>query len=86
MSLGTSNRDGGKTSESGHLRALAKLVTGDILAGLVVSQRGAGANMSVDVAIGDAFVRRSVLNLLGKSRTSRKGLEDVREPRRQRQR
>ena len=59
MSLGTSNRDGGKTSESGHLRALAKLVSGDIIEGLAVSQRGAGANMSVDVAIGDAFLRRS---------------------------
>ena len=59
MSLGTSNRDGGKTSESGHLRALAKLVSGDVIEGLAVSQRGAGANMSVDVAIGDAFVRRS---------------------------
>lgn len=59
MALGTSNRDGGKTSESGHLRALAKMVNGDVIAGLAVSQRGAGANMSVDVAIGDAFVRRS---------------------------
>ena len=48
MSLGTSNRDGGKTSESGHLRALAKVVNGDVLEGLAVSQRGAGANMSVD--------------------------------------
>lgn len=59
MALGTSNRDGGKTSESGHLRALAKMVNGDVIDGLAVSQRGAGANMSVDVAIGDAFVRRS---------------------------
>ncbi len=59
MSLGTSNRDGGKTSESGHLRALGKIVNGDVLEGLNVSQRGAGANMSVDVAVGDAFVRRS---------------------------
>ena len=59
MSLGTSNRDGGKTSESGHLRALAKMVSGDVLEGLNVSQRGAGANMSVDIAVGDAFVRRS---------------------------
>lgn len=59
MSLGTSNRDGGKTSESGHLRALAKAVNGDVLEGLAVSQRGAGANMSVDVAVGDAFLRRS---------------------------
>lgn len=59
MSLGTSNRDGGKTSESGHLRAISKLVNGDVIDGLAVSQRAAGANMSVDVAIGDAFVRRS---------------------------
>lgn len=59
MSLGTSNRDGGKTSESGHLRALAKMVSGDVLEGLSVSQRGAGANMSVDVAVGDALIRRS---------------------------
>lgn len=59
MSLGTSNRDGGKTSESGHLRALAKVVLGDVIEGLAVSQRAAGVNMSVDVAIGDAFVRRS---------------------------
>jgi hypothetical protein len=59
MSLGTSNRDGGKTSESGHLRALAKLVNGDVLSGLAVSQRAAGLNMSVDIAVGDAFVRRS---------------------------
>lgn len=59
MALGTSNRDGGKTSESGHLRALGKGFTGDVLTGLNVSQRAAGANMSVDVAIGDAFLRRS---------------------------
>jgi len=59
MSLGTSNRDGGKTSESGHLRALAKIVTGDIITGLNAVQRAAGVNMSVDVQVGDAFVRRS---------------------------
>ena len=59
MSLGTSNRDGGKTSESGHLRALATLVTGDVIAGLNAVQRAAGVNMSVDVQVGDAFVRRS---------------------------
>lgn len=59
MSLGTSNRDGGKTSESGHLRALAKLVNGNVLEGLAVSQRAAGLNMSVDISVGDAFVRRS---------------------------
>ena len=59
MSLGTSNRDGGKTSESGHLRALAKIVSGDVITGLNAVQRAAGVNMSVDVQVGDAFVRRS---------------------------
>lgn len=59
MSLGTSNRDGGKTSESGHLRALYKGILGEVLSGLAVSQRGAGANMSVDIAIGDAILPRS---------------------------
>lgn len=59
MSLGTSNRDGGKTSESGHLRALGKIVSGDIITGLNAVQRAAGVNMSVDVQVGDAFVRRS---------------------------
>lgn len=59
MSLGTSNRDGGKTSESGHLRALAKIVSGDVITGLNAVQRAAGVNMSVDVQIGDAFLRRS---------------------------
>lgn len=59
MSLGTSNRDGGKTSESGHLRALGKIVTGDIITGLNAVQRAAGVNMSVDIQVGDAFVRRS---------------------------
>ena len=59
MSLGTSNRDGGKTSESGHLRALGKIVTGDVITGLNAVQRAAGINMSVDVQVGDAFVRRS---------------------------
>lgn len=60
MSLATSNRDGGRTSESGHLRALTKAFpAGGILAGLLASQRGAGANMSVDIAIGDAIIPRS---------------------------
>lgn len=59
MSLGTSNRDGGKTSESGHLRALSKIVSGDIINGLNAVQRAAGVNMSVDIQVGDAFVRRS---------------------------
>lgn len=63
MSLGTANRDGGKTSESGHLRPLSKMfggnVLGDITSSLKVVQRAAGANMSVDVGIGDAMLYRS---------------------------
>lgn len=59
MSLATSNRDGGRTSEAGHLRAIQKGIVGEVLKGLAVSQRGAGANMSVDVAIGDAVIPRS---------------------------
>lgn len=59
MSLGTANRDGGKTSESGHLRGLTKAFRGEVSNGLAVSQRGAGANMSVDIAVGDAFIPRS---------------------------
>lgn len=59
MSLATSNRDGGRTSESGHLRALLKGLKAQVLTGLNVSQRGAGANMSVDIAIGDAMIPRS---------------------------
>lgn len=61
MSLATSNRDGGRTNEAGHLRGVTKGFAGQILNGLAVSQRGAGANMSVDVAIGDAIVQRSDL-------------------------
>lgn len=59
MSLATSNRDGGRTNEAGHLRGVSKGLLGRILNGLNVSQRGAGANMSVDVAIGDALIMRS---------------------------
>jgi len=59
MSLGTSNRDGGKTSESGHLRALYAAFGSGVINGLAVSQRGAGANMSVDVAIGNSIIGRS---------------------------
>lgn len=63
MSLGTANRDGGKTSESGHLRPLSKIFGGNILGNLDTSlkvvQRAAGANMSVDVGIGDAMLYRS---------------------------
>lgn len=63
MSLGTSNRDGGRTSESGHLRSVSKPLAGNILgdfeSALKVSQRAAGVNLSVDVAIGDALIPRS---------------------------
>lgn len=59
MSLATSNRDGGRTNEAGHLRGVTKGFIGQVLSGLNVSQRGAGANMSVDVAIGDALINRS---------------------------
>ena len=59
MSLATSNRDGGRTNEAGHLRGVTKGFAGQVLTGLNVSQRGAGANMSVDVAIGNALVQRS---------------------------
>lgn len=61
MSLATSNRDGGRTSESGHLRSLMKAFKGQVLSGLNVTQRGAGANMSVDVQIGDTMIPRSDL-------------------------
>lgn len=59
MSLATSNRDGGRTNEAGHLRGVSKGLLGQVLNGLNVSQRAAGANMSVDVAIGDALINRS---------------------------
>lgn len=59
MSLATSNRDGGRTNEAGHLRGVIKNIIGEVMAGLAVSQRGAGANMSVDIAIGDAVIPRS---------------------------
>jgi len=59
MSLATSNRDGGRTNEAGHLRGVTKGFAGQVLSGLNVTQRGAGANMSVDVAIGDAIIQRS---------------------------
>lgn len=59
MALATSNRDGGRTSESGHLRAIMKGLKAQVMKGLNVTQRGAGANMSVDVQIGDAIIPRS---------------------------
>lgn len=59
MSLATSNRDGGRTNEAGHLRSVSKFILGQVFNGLNVTQRGAGANMSVDVAVGDAIIQRS---------------------------
>ena len=59
MSLATSNRDGGRTNEAGHLRGVTKGFIGQVLTGLAVVQRGAGANMSVDVPVGDAIIQRS---------------------------
>lgn len=59
MSLATSNRDGGRTNEAGHLRGVTRGFIGEVLNGLNVTQRTAGANMSVDVAIGDAIIQRS---------------------------
>lgn len=61
MSLGTSNRDGGKTSESGHLRPLYKAFGSGVLSGLAATQRGAGANMSVDIGVGDCIIGRADL-------------------------
>lgn len=59
MSLATSNRDGGRTNEAGHLRSVSKALIGQVLTGLETTQRAAGANMSVDIAIGDALIQRS---------------------------
>lgn len=59
MALATSNRDGGRTNEAGHLRAIQKVIDGEVLTGLAISQRAAGANMSVDIAVGDAVIPRS---------------------------
>lgn len=56
----TSWRDGGKTNEEGISRWFKQLFTGGAFMSTAtawkVSQRGAGANMSVDVAIGDGFI------------------------------
>lgn len=61
MGLFVSYRDGGKTDEQGLHRPIGKLFTdGLALAAdadaFAVTQRGAGANMSVDVAPGDIHV------------------------------
>jgi len=58
MATHVSYRDGGKTSEEGFYRAFRKLLSAVGVMGsgdLAVSQRGAGANKSVDIAVGDAF-------------------------------
>jgi microcystin-dependent protein len=52
-------RDGGKTSENGLNRPFNKLYTPGYITGWAASQRGAGANMSVDISIGDGYVARS---------------------------
>lgn len=59
MSLATSNRDGGKTNEAGHLRIYTKGFKGEVISGLNAVQRAAGANMSVDLQVGDAIIPRS---------------------------
>jgi len=58
MATYVSFRDGGKTSEEGFYRPFRKILStvGVMsLTDLAVSQRGAGANKSVDIAAGDAF-------------------------------
>lgn len=58
MATYVSFRDGGKTNEEGFLRPFAQLLSSLGVMGssdLAVSQRGAGANKSVDIAAGDAF-------------------------------
>lgn len=52
-------RDGGTTTEQGAFRFLAKLFRPGYISGWGVSQRAAGANMSVDVAAGDGSILRS---------------------------
>lgn len=52
-------RDGGKTSEIGANHWLGQLFRAGYITGWAVSQRGAGANMSVDVAEGAGSIMRS---------------------------
>ncbi len=59
MGLYTSNRDGGKTDENGLYNSLSAIIDGDVIQGLTAAQRGAGANMSVDIAIGNAMIHRA---------------------------
>ncbi len=54
-------RDGGKTNEEGLMKSLTRTFGGGVPvlanpSSLQVSQRGAGANMSVDVAVGDVHL------------------------------
>jgi hypothetical protein len=54
-------RDGGKTSEEGFSRWIAQVLTSGVptvgtSTSFAVTQRGAGANMSVDIAVGDAMI------------------------------
>ncbi len=61
MSTYIGYRDGGKTNEEGLKRELLQVLDSGVAmakssTSLAVSQRGAGANMSVDVAVGDAHL------------------------------
>ena len=58
MTLYTTNRDGGKTNEAGHLRAIYKTMTGEVISGLSVSENSPTA-MTVLVSTGEAFIPRS---------------------------
>ena len=51
-------RDGGKTSQAGLARHIAKTLTAGFLSAtdLKAAQRASGANMSVDLAVGDVFI------------------------------
>lgn len=62
--------DGGKTSQEGLYKFLSRTLgpgvpTAYNAASLAVSQRGAGANMSVDIAIGDAHIPYSTYSFWG---------------------
>lgn len=50
-----SHRDGGKTDELGLFRWLKQMFRPGYVTGANVTQRGAGANMSVDVQVGDTI-------------------------------
>lgn len=70
MSTYVSYRDGGKTTEEGLFKWLSRLFTGGnpttyLSTSLKVVQRGAGANMSVDVSVGDVHIPYSTYSLYG---------------------